>query len=1297
MNNDQSIPLHPAQLGIYYDQLLNGLTAKHNIGGYIRIQGNLDSRLLEVASDLCWRNSRDIRLKLMLSNPEPTQQLGVEEEMPTLQKITFADRSDSQHLALNWMQTQMDKGISLQQFPLFDHTLVQIAEDEHWYFMRQHHISADAYTFSLRISDLLNSYSQLLQCKAVSFPERFDFSQEVYKARDYQSTEQFQEDREYWLQRVISMKPRTLIANDENKVNEQRVKFKRALTISAKTKILRLAKESGVTLQHLILTSLSCCLGALNQDFSMVIGTPVHNRVTRKQKQMLGMFVTVVPTFITINPQITFLENAKKIAKSQNTDLMHRKYPWANLLSDIRRYHPERNRLFEIIFNYETFHSVTAPDGLKVKLHELSSTVDDTPLRIIFSDFGESQSPAIVLEGSSEVAKAINLENLLDSVLEILESISFYINSRVGDLIERISLSVVYQDGREDTVDTFSIQQPSDALASLVHSKLSIPVTLIESLVQKIGRSTHNKHVLMACWAAFMAKYERKITFSCAGIDVDGSLSKVNLKLCLNLSTEQQCVAEIVSNIVNESDRTFDFTAPQQQPENNVFITLFSEQDKFSTIEHQLMSALEKSDHLENYVLRVHQRETEVDLYLITSNTAFRKSTNKLNLKYFIEFLEQLTTADNVAKSLLSIPLASDTLQQRLLAQWEPEPVKFLGSTSLHGRFENIVKQQPDKPALVTAEKTLTYQELDTKANLIANYLLQHNMEQGSVIGLYFERNADTIAAILGILKAGCAYIPLDPNYPTERLNYLIEDSTVEAILSTSPRLPSLSSAVEMIQVLDIYQTQQGKYDVKKPTITDVNSQSLAYVIYTSGSTGNPKGVLQTHGNVCRLFDATVNQFNFSDRDVWTLFHSVSFDFSVWEIWGALLFGGKLVIPDFACTRTPKQFFQFCLEHGVTVLNQTPSAFHGLSLSLDEQCSWLELRYIICGGEALLPVHVRTWYQKNVATNAQLINMYGITETTVHVTLKVIESKDENTITIGHPINDQAILLLDEQLKPVPPGAVGEICVVGAGLALGYKNRPELTDNKFIHSPFRLANVERLYRSGDLARYDETKNEFIYVGRGDSQIKLHGFRIELGEVENQLLQHLDIIQTVVLVKGSGQEKFLVAYVVTANVINDKQLRLYFNERLPNHMLPRRYIQLAKLPLTTNGKLDRDELSRISIDEEEKEIVTPRNPQETIVLNICKSLLENANIGVESILFNYGWHSISAAQAATQIGEIFQVELSIKTLLVAPTISEIVLALEAECGGKEITEDITQTYLMLASLSDEEVEQMLSLN
>jgi len=487
-------------------------------------------------------------------------------------------------------------------------------------------------------------------------------------------------------------------------------------------------------------------------------------------------------------------------------------------------------------------------------------------------------------------------------------------------------------------------------------------------------------------------------------------------------------------------------------------------------------------------------------------------------------------------------------------------------TTSIHEEFARVAASYPDRVAVVDDGTSLTYSELDRRANRIAHTLRLAGVSRGKV-GLSINRSVEVVVGVLAILKSGAAYVPLDGTYPPSRLEFMVADAALDAILVSDDQILSGidHGAVPIVHMREA--------DDPSPPPVDVRESDLAYVIYTSGSTGTPKGVMVEHRQVLSLFDAVHEHFDFGPDDVWTVIHSYAFDFSVWEIFGALLHGGRAVVVPDAVAKTPEDLWRLVQRERVTVLNTTPTYF----ARLDEADRGYggDLRYVVFGGEALEFDRLRGWYGRYGENGPQLVNMYGITETTVHVTIRPLERDDvsQSGSLIGRPLPHLWVRLLDETCRPVPRGEVGEICVGGAGVARGYLGREELTAQRFIDDPVD-PSAGRLYRSGDLGRVLPS-GELEYLGRSDSQVKVRGYRIELGEVQAHLREHPGVTDVAVAVRGGQRTgRQLVAYLVSDGAVPAAEdLRAHLERRLPAYMIPALFVPLAELPLTANGKLD----------------------------------------------------------------------------------------------------------------------------
>lgn len=623
--------------------------------------------------------------------------------------------------------------------------------------------------------------------------------------------------------------------------------------------------------------------------------------------------------------------------------------------------------------------------------------------------------------------------------------------------------------------------------------------------------------------------------------------------------------------------------------------------------------------------------------------------------------------------------------------------------TSLVAWFEAQVDNFGERIAINFNEESLSYSMLNARANQLAHYLRKryekkhgYPLPSGTLIGLCVERSLNTIIGILAILKVGGAYVPLDPVLPEERLAFILNDAKAPLFLTQKNILSNFSRfEAELHEILLLDQEADA---INKCSVDNLNvaifPDDSCYVIYTSGTTGKPKGVLISHKNVVRLFASTEKLYSFNENDIWTLFHSYAFDFSVWELWGALLYGGSVVIVPNDVARNPQLYWQLLQAKKITVLNQTPSAFKQLS-AFDATCvRKLEtLRYVIFGGESLTKGHIDLWVRKNGLKNPLLINMYGITEITVHGTYHFIREAEFSgrcqNISIGKRLGDLSLYVLSPDKQLIPKGIPGELYVGGSGVAIGYLNRTELTKERFIENPFLAENFKsgnetlhfetKIYKTGDLVKWLPDGN-LEYIGRCDEQVKIRGFRIELGEIESQIKTYSGVNDAVILVRRdiSGND-YLCAYIESSDFSDAKiaEIRDYLKKQLPLYMIPAKFIVLSKIPLNQNGKVDKEKLLALSETIYEKEngnSVSNTNVVEKTITAVFEKLLGQKNINIYDNFFDIGMHSLMLIQAVSILNKELDAQLTPTDLFTYTSISGLANYIAAQDGAVKHTDN-----------------------
>ncbi|NBO09418.1 MAG: amino acid adenylation domain-containing protein, partial [Actinobacteria bacterium] len=706
--------------------------------------------------------------------------------------------------------------------------------------------------------------------------------------------------------------------------------------------------------------------------------------------------------------------------------------------------------------------------------------------------------------------------------------------------------------------------------------------------------------------------------------------------------------------------------------------------------------------------------------------------TERTVQSWIAQFSRLLVAAVGNEERLLSSVSLISTQERTQVVSTFNDTQREIPNTTLPDLFAVQVEKTPEAIALLFGDAEVSYRELDARANQLARYLIAENIGPEDIVAIALDRSIEMVVSLLGVLKSGAAYLPLDPEYPVERLNFMLADSNAKCLITTSviyERLLSelgqnsidgaphqgadvrssvFSSSVDFgadafpgALLLDDEIIQTELATLSSASISDnervqpLTPDNLAYVIYTSGTTGKPKGVGIQHRNVVSLVLGCCALYDFKSSDVWTLFHSYAFDFSVWEIWGPFLTGSRTVLVPQEIRKSFYDFRTLLAEQGVTVLSQTPSSFYQLT-SVERELGAngrpLSLRYVVFGCEALDPKKLLMWPSSDKEPGPQFRNMYGITETTIHVThidiTREIAATQSGSV-IGGPIPNWQAYILDPSLNPLPIGSIGELYIAGAGLARGYLGRAGLTSERFIANPFSARGAafggagSRMYRTGDLARWREDGN-LEYVGRADHQVKIRGFRIELGEIESALSQIDGVGQVSVQAREVAGEKRLVAYLVgrgtrplstvssssSISLPSSAELRAALLRTLPDYMVPSAFVVLEKLPLTANGKLDVRALPDPEVVGED-EYRAPVTATEVLLCDLYADLTGARRVGLDDSFFALGGDSITSIRLvsrARQAGIVF----SVRDVFAHPTVGGLAPVAQASLGAaKEI--------------------------
>ncbi len=629
----------------------------------------------------------------------------------------------------------------------------------------------------------------------------------------------------------------------------------------------------------------------------------------------------------------------------------------------------------------------------------------------------------------------------------------------------------------------------------------------------------------------------------------------------------------------------------------------------------------------------------------------FDRATIQRHLSEFETLLQGIIA--NPAQLISQLPILTTAARQQILVDWNQTQADYPDTKCLHQLVETQVKLTPDAVAIVCGEQQLTYAELDCQANQVANYLIDVGVKPATFVGICVERSLQMVVGLLGILKTGAAYVPIDPNYPVDRLEYMLIDAQIEVLLTQQPLVQHLPTQVKQLVCLDTDRAQIAQAATNTPLV-NIHPDDIAYVIYTSGSTGKPKGVEVLHRGVVNFLTSMQHQPGIVATDRLLSVTTLSFDIAVLELFLPITVGASVVLLSRADGMDGRELASTIDTAGITIMQATPSTWR---LLLEADWAGNRQLKILVGGEAIS----RDLATQLLAKSAAAWNMYGPTETTIWSTVEQLTA-DNQRISIGRPIANTEIYILDAQLQPVPIGITGDLYIGGVGLARGYWQRPDLTGDKFRPHPFSTAPTARIYQTGDLARY-LPNGKIECLGRADFQVKLRGFRIELGEIEALLCQHPTIAQAIAIIREDlPGDRRLVAYLVpttsSAPSPTTSELRQFLQQKLPDYFLPAAMVVLPALPLTPNGKIDRQALPAPATTnfQLQTSFVAPTTPTEISLAAIWVQVLRIDRVGTGDDFFELGGHSLLATQVISRARQTFAIDIPLQSLFEQPTIA-----------------------------------------
>jgi amino acid adenylation domain-containing protein len=860
---------------------------------------------------------------------------------------------------------------------------------------------------------------------------------------------------------------------------------------------------------------------------------------------------------------------------------------------------------------------------------------------------------------------------------EILEKQINYWKNQLGDASPLLELPTDYprpaqQSYRGDRyIYSFTPELTTAVNAFSQQQGVSLYMTLLATLSILLSRYSRQNDL---CIGSPIANRTHSQTEGLIGFFVNTLVMRQQIKPEQSFIEFLQQTRQICLDAYAHQDVAFDVLVEKLHPERSmsynplfqVMLVLENNQSPdldLSGLEMELLGvkcAIAKFD----LTLLITESDHQLNCSWEYATDLFARDTIQRMAEQFAVLLKGII--DHPHQSINTLPLmtATELLQ---IQRWNQTQTDYPQDKTFVDLFAEQVAKNPHNIAVVFESENLTYQQLNEKAEQLADYLIEnYQIQPDTLIGISVERSLEMIIGVLGILKAGGAYVPIDPNYPPERIKFMLEDSRISVLLTQSfvvHKLPldSLENPVKVVYLdaeLDKYPSP-----IVNCQLSTVNYNNLAYVIYTSGSTGKPKGVMIEHRGLVNLILAVDEILQIQPQSRVLQFANFSFDASIWEIAPTLSAGACLYLTQKENLLPSQELIDFLTEHKITHLTIPPSV-----LSLLPQATLPDLQILITAGEVCSKELVNRW-----AKGRSFFNGYGPTESTVCASLALCQPHDKKTL-IGKPLSNLHIYILDAHNQPLPPGIPGELCIAGVGLARGYLHRPELTAEKFIAVEL-FGKVEQIYKTGDLARWKDDGN-LEYLGRIDEQVKLRGFRIELGEIESLLLRHPLVKETVVILYQSENQQSLIAYVTGIDHDFGSDLKKYLKSSLPDYMIPAQIVVLDQLPLTPNGKIDRKALPAPNVGITGLS-VAPRNDFEAQLAKLWSTVLERQEIGIHDNFFELGGHSLLVIKLLNLIQEMFGQKLTLSSLFQNPTIAQ----LAEQLGNKEVQKVHTDVLLI----------------
>ncbi|UOT02847.1 amino acid adenylation domain-containing protein [Rhodococcus opacus] len=1218
------------------------------IAQYVEVHGGLDVDLLREATVATADEFGSPFLRLIDRDGQPFQLVDPSTDR-SIGLLDFRGDAEPVDAARRWMRADCETPLDPTRDRLVESSILRVGETHYLWYSKIHHVALDGYGAMTMLNRIAARYTAKVLDRELPPNEAVDPRQLYDADQQYRSSTRFAADRQFWAERVGGLGPGSSLARRTGPAVATSTDVTAPLPDAAE----RALGDAGAHGTAKIIAAFACYLSRTTGRRDVLVKIPVSARTTATLRRSGGMVAGVVPLPVQIRPEDTVGQLVERVQLDLMGALRHQRFG----LGDIRRDAGAgaTESLSGPMVNVMLFHQELALGPLVGEYHIVTSgPVEDllvnvyrsgTPVRTFVhflanpnrydaDEVGAHHRQFLELLGDFVTADA---NAALTTVHEETARLDFWTRT-LADAPPVLDLPTdrprpARPSHRSAAVDVALDPDLRRSLEAFAAEHRAFAATVIHAVLALVlARSARTDDVVLGAGTATDPVVLR--THVC-GSDRFGEY----------VGTVRDADAEAFAHRGVPARRILDILDP---PRSTSHAPLFQ----------VLLEFTDQAGELGDLDLRVTVSDTTARFTYATD--LFDAATVEGIARRFVRTAATAATDPSVVIGDLDLLEPAERAGQQ---DWSIRPGDAADETTLGELFAARAARSPDATAVVSGGERMSYGDLDARSNRLARHLLSRGVGPESSVAVAMPRSAALVVALVAIVKAGAAYLPIDADHPGQRSARVLDDAHPVCILATRNTAVALPESDIPVLLLDSTDTDLGGSSADPLTDADrapVDPDSLAYVVYTSGSTGRPKGVAVSHRNVVSLFMSTRDLFRFADTDVWTMFHSPAFDFSVWELWGALLHGGTLVVVDFETTRSPAAFLALLRRERVTVLSQTPTAFSQLieATEVEDGAGPPPLRYVVLGGEALDFGQLERWYSRHGEDAPVLVNMYGITETTVHVTHLPLGrglAAAAWTSKVGRPIPGFRVSVLDARLHPVPVGVAGELYVAGPQLARGYLGRAGLTASRFVAD----ASGARMYRTGDVVRW-RRDGSLDYLGRDDLQVEIRGFRVELGEVEWVLGRCDGVAQAVVtLHEDAVTGPAPAAYVVPeAGAVVDSEAVLEFaGGALPSYMVPASVTILERLPLTVNGKLDRAALPA-PVAASRAEFVAPGTPVEKSLAVIFAALLGVPAVGVDDDFFALGGNSLIAAKVVARIHGVLGAGVGVRDVFEARTVRSL---------------------------------------